>query len=58
MEFRKKFGLDTILEDYTPPQMFVECLTGEPFGEDLDGHPVWYINIGNLDPKGKASIFL
>ena len=33
--------------------MFKECLTGGFFGEDVDGHPVWYENIGNLDPKGK-----
>ena len=53
MEYRKKFGADTILEDYTPPAMFEECLSGGFFGEDLDGHPVWYDNIGNLDPRGK-----
>ncbi len=52
MEYRKKYGADTILEDYTPPPMFEECLTGGYFREDLDGHPVWYDNIGNLDARG------
>ncbi len=56
MEYRKKYGADTILEDYTPPPMFEECLTGGYFGEDLDGHPVWYDNIGNIDPKGTGQI--
>ena len=55
MEFRKKYGLDTILEDYTPPQMFKESLTGGFFGEDVDGYPVWYENVGNLDPKGMVN---
>ena len=58
MEYRKKYGADTILEDYTPPALFEECLAGEYFGEDLDGHPVWYDNIGNLDPRGIAACLL
>lgn len=52
MEHRKKFGADSIMQDYIPPPLFTECLAGGFFGEDLDGHPVWYDNLGNTDPKG------
>jgi hypothetical protein len=52
LQFREKYGADTILEDYTPPPLFEECLAGGYFGEDVDGHPVWYDNFGNLDSSG------
>ena len=52
MESRRKYGADTILHDYEPPELFKECLPGGAFGEDLDGHPVVYYNFGNIDAKG------
>ena len=53
IEYRQKYGADTILHDYTPPELFTECLAGGFFGEDLEGHPVWYENLGNADIRGK-----
>lgn len=49
-----KYSAHTILDPkhYTPPEMFEKCLTGGYFGEDRDGHPVWYDNFGNLDARG------
>ena len=52
MDFRRKYGADTILQDYTPPPLFTECFAGGTYGEDLDGNPVWYDNVGNLDGRG------
>ena len=57
MEYRKKYGADTILHDYTPPELFTECLAGGFFGEDLQGHPVWYDNLGNMDFRGETMHF-
>ena len=55
MKYREKFGADTILQDYEPLP-YEDYLTGGFFGEDKDGHPVWYDNTGNLDFKGKETI--
>lgn len=52
MEFREKYDADNILEKYKPPEVLEECLAGGYCGEDVDGHPVWYDNFGNLDPIG------
>ena len=40
------------MTDYTPPEVLIECVPGGFFGEDIDGHPVWYDNFGNLDSRG------
>jgi uncharacterized protein YfaQ (DUF2300 family) len=52
VEFRKKYGADTILQDYTPPEVIQKYFTGGFFGEDREGRPVWYDNFGNVDPRG------
>ena len=53
MEFRKKYGMDTILADYEPPEVIKKYVPGGFFGEDLEGHPVWYDKSGNYDARGK-----
>ena len=53
MEYRRKYGADTILEDWQPFAVMNECIAGGYFGEDREGHPVWYDNFGNLDPRGE-----
>ena len=50
--FRKKWNLDRIVEDWTPPKVLVEYFPLGCFGEDREGHPVWYFDVGNFDPKG------
>ena len=45
-------GVDRILDDWTPPEVLQKCFPGGFFGEDRDGHPVWYDNYGNLDFRG------
>ena len=52
MEFREKYGLDTILTDYKPPEVIKKYLPGGFFGEDREGHPVWYSVSGNTDARG------
>ena len=49
---RTKYQADTILQDYTPPEVLLKFAPGGYFGEDRDGHPVWYDNVGTLDIKG------
>jgi hypothetical protein len=49
---RKRLQVDTLLAEYIPPPVLKECFPGGFFGEDREGHPVWYDNFGNLDVKG------
>ncbi len=53
MTFRAEQGVDTILQDWTPPEVLQKCFPGGFFGEDRDGHPVWYDNYGNMDFRGE-----
>ena len=53
LEVRKQYGLDTI-SHWTPPEVLQKCYPGGFFGEDREGHPVWYDSIGALDFKGKV----
>ena len=50
--YRKERNVDKILEEWTPPKVLMECYPKGYFGEDREGHPVWYYNIGNIDPRG------
>lgn len=52
MDCRARFGIDTILEDWVPPEVLTQCFPGGFFGEDRSGHPVWYDFMGNLDFRG------
>ena len=52
IEFRQHFGVSSIVKDWTPPEVLSQYIPAGFFGEDRDGHPVWYSNMGNLDIKG------
>ena len=53
MVFRQQYGADTILQDYTPPEVIKKYFPGGLFGEDREGRPVWYDNFGNVDSRGE-----
>ena len=53
IEFRECFGLDTVLTDWQPPEVLSKFTPGGFFGEDREGHPVWFDCMGNLDFRGK-----
>jgi hypothetical protein len=52
LEFRKKWGADTILEDYTPPEVLKKYYPHGVFGFDREGHPISYQLTGNSDFRG------
>jgi len=58
LEFRKKWGADTILKDYTPPKLLVDYFP-EGYLPDTDetGHPVVLLCLGNIDLKGMMKSF-
>ena len=55
MSVRQEYGLDTILDDYHAPEVF-QYNPGGFFGEDRDGHPMWYDRIGRMDLRGESTI--
>lgn len=53
LEFRKKYGADTILEDWTPPPVLEKYFVGGSLpGLDKSGHPIIVLALGNFDLKG------
>ena len=54
IDFRQRYELDTILQEWKPPEVLVKYTPGGFFGEDREGHPVWYDCMGNLDFRGEA----
>ncbi|XP_071039197.1 SEC14-like protein 2 isoform X2 [Parasteatoda tepidariorum] len=52
ISFRKEYGIDTILEDYKPPEVLVKYTPSNFFGFDKDGSPVRYVTIAAADIKG------
>jgi len=58
LEFRKKWGADTILKDYTPPKLLVQYFPeGYLPGSDRAGHPVAILSLGQIDLKGMMKTF-
>ncbi|XP_016366116.1 SEC14-like protein 2 isoform X2 [Sinocyclocheilus rhinocerous] len=52
LEFRKHMKVDTIIDNWKPPEV-IECyVAGGMCGYDREGSPIWYNIIGPLDPKG------
>ncbi|XP_043921573.1 SEC14-like protein 2 isoform X3 [Protopterus annectens] len=51
-EFRMFMKVDTILEDWKPPEVIERYLPGGMCGYDKEGSPVWYDIFGPVDPKG------
>ncbi|XP_016108990.1 SEC14-like protein 2 isoform X3 [Sinocyclocheilus grahami] len=52
LEFRKHMKVDTIVDDWKPPEVIERYVAGGLCGYDREGSPVWYDIIGPLDPKG------
>ncbi|KAJ0057594.1 hypothetical protein NL108_009386 [Boleophthalmus pectinirostris] len=52
LEFRRQMKVDTIVEDFKPPEVIKMYVSGGMCGYDRDGSPIWYDVIGPLDPKG------
>ncbi|KAG7280956.1 hypothetical protein CRUP_022967 [Coryphaenoides rupestris] len=52
MEFRKRMYVDTILNEWRPPEVLEKYLSGAMCGYDREGSPIWYDIIGPMDPKG------
>ncbi|KAK1800872.1 hypothetical protein P4O66_006045 [Electrophorus voltai] len=52
LEFRKQMKVDTIVEDWKPPEVIEQYLSGGMCGYDREGSPVWIDVLGPLDPKG------
>ena len=53
LEWRRKYGADTILDDWTPPEVCVKYYPGGFFGESKQGYPIWFDTLGTIDLKGK-----
>ncbi|XP_061886743.1 SEC14-like protein 2 [Entelurus aequoreus] len=52
IDFRRKMKVDTIISDWTPPEVIQKYVSGGMCGYDKEGSPIWYDVIGPLDPKG------
>uniref|UniRef100_A0A672Z118 SEC14-like protein 2 n=1 Tax=Sphaeramia orbicularis TaxID=375764 RepID=A0A672Z118_9TELE len=52
LEFRRQMKVDTIISDWTPPEVIEKFVSGGMCGYDKEGSPIWYDVIGPLDPKG------
>ncbi|KAM8854177.1 SEC14-like protein 2 [Synchiropus picturatus] len=52
MDFRRQMKVDSIVSDWTPPEVIRRYMSGGMCGYDRDGSPVWYDVIGPLDPRG------
>ncbi|KAK2818566.1 hypothetical protein Q5P01_024127 [Channa striata] len=52
VEFRKQMRVDTIISEWTPPEVIEKYVSGGMCGYDREGSPIWYDIIGPLDPKG------
>ncbi|XP_077353926.1 SEC14-like protein 2 [Festucalex cinctus] len=50
--FRRNMKADTIISDWTPPEVIRRFVSGGMCGHDKEGSPVWYDLVGPLDPKG------
>ncbi|XP_054612362.1 SEC14-like protein 2 isoform X2 [Dunckerocampus dactyliophorus] len=52
IDFRRNMKVDTIISDWTPPEVIRRYVSGGMCGYDKEGSPIWYDVIGPLDPKG------
>lgn len=57
LEWRKNFGADTILQDYTIPEVIEKYYPGGYYGYDKMGCPLWIDTLGTLDLKGIQLIY-
>lgn len=52
LSWRQKYKIDTILEDYKPPEVLTKYFPGGLAGCDKEGCPIWITPSGGLDMKG------
>ncbi|XP_057675627.1 SEC14-like protein 2 isoform X2 [Corythoichthys intestinalis] len=52
VDFRKDMKVDSLIEDWMPPEVIARYLSGGMCGHDKEGSPIWYDLVGPLDPKG------
>ena len=52
--WRKEIGADSILENYSDPEVVQKYYTGGSIGFDKTGCPIWYDPIGNIDMQGES----
>ncbi|GCB63434.1 hypothetical protein scyTo_0014620 [Scyliorhinus torazame] len=52
VEFRRQMKVDTLRNDWEPPEVITRYFAGGMCGYDKQGSPIWYDVIGPLDPKG------
>ena len=52
MEWRKSWGADTILKEWSCPEVINKYDKGGICGFDKEGCPVWVYTSANLDMKG------
>ncbi|XP_022109496.1 SEC14-like protein 2 [Acanthaster planci] len=51
-EFRKRWDVDYIANQWKPPEVLDKFFVGGLFGEDREGSPVWFDPYGHIDTKG------
>ncbi|XP_071790244.1 SEC14-like protein 3 isoform X2 [Asterias amurensis] len=51
-EFRKRWDVDYLANQWTPPEVLDKHFVGGLFGEARDGSPVWFDPYGHIDTKG------
>lgn len=52
LHWRRQHHVDTILEQWNPPDALMEYYPGGWHHHDKDGRPVYYVKIGSMDFKG------
>ena len=50
--WREENGVDTILTDWTPPELLPKYYPGGLFGHDKLGHPIYFETVGYADIRG------
>jgi len=52
LEWRKIIQIDTIATNFTPTEVMVKYVTLDIIGNDMEGSPIMYFNLGKIDSRG------
>lgn len=52
MQWKQHLQVDTIIDDFDPPEVLRKYYPGGLVGHDKQGCPVWIVPLGSLDIKG------
>ncbi|XP_054748836.2 SEC14-like protein 2 [Lytechinus pictus] len=52
LSFREKWNVQSLIDNWHPPEVLDKYMVGGLCGFDKDGAPVWYEPFGYFDPKG------